>query len=150
MLDNYASQSFETKYGTSQGYEHPAAVFLPIRPPGTSRRARIVVFADSGPLLQLADATGGEDAVAQVFSHPVEGMIEGGLSRSERSRREIRGTGLNVASEFVILDYEAEPRPLPLAFGLLAIGLGSFGFIAYKVRRRKRRVVLARATIVSG
>ncbi|HEY4180263.1 MAG TPA: hypothetical protein VGM90_25650 [Kofleriaceae bacterium] len=152
MLENFASQTFETKYDgqSSSTPKQPAAVFLPLRAPATSRRAQIVLFADSGPLVQLADATGGEQAAEQLFSQPVEGMIEGRLDRSERSRKEIRGTGLNVASEFVIVDYNAKPRPLPLGLGMFALGLGALGFVGHKVRRRRRPVALARATLVSS
>lgn len=130
------------------------AVYIPLRPAGTSRTepATLVLHADSGLFLELGGAFPREqvvDAIGVELQRPLEGVVELAIDRSERRKERLRRLDLRVVDEFVTFDHGARPRPLWLALGALAVGLGGLGRIVWRVRRWRRSgpPTLPRATV---
>ena len=120
------------------------AVYIPLRPAGASRAvpATLVLHADEGLLLQLGDrypSPEDVDKAAAALALPLEGIVELALDRSERRKAKLRQLELRVADEFVTFDHGARPRPLWLALGALAVGLGGLARLIVRVRRWLRR-----------
>jgi hypothetical protein len=139
------------------GHEVPGpvrALYVPLHAPGTEGRVHVVLAIDSGPMLRSMDpaypADDAADVTAKFFAGPLEGMIERMPDRSQTSRDDIKGLGLHLVDDFLVVDHDARPRPLWLAFGVLAIGLGADTYLARRWKRRRRRAEVPRATIVSG
>jgi hypothetical protein len=132
------------QFGTETS-KRTTGMFVPMRPAGSWTRAPILVFVEG-----IDDGPGTEGWLAQTLSVPFSGLIERKLDRSQRSRREIQEIGLNVTPDFVVIDLDREPKPLPLAFGMLGVGLGALGFLGVLWKRRERNVEVPRATIVAG
>jgi hypothetical protein len=128
-------------------------LYIPLRPiDATTRRAKIVLRVDDGPLLQLgsrfatsADAKGAHEVLAR----PLEGLVEHALDSSERTRTKLQTLGLDLADDFVIVAHDERPRPLWLALGVLSIGLGGFAMIVRTWRRRRRPVAIPVARVLS-
>lgn len=142
---------------SSRGVETVVAVYIPLRSPTKpgNEPATLILAIDDGPLLALgkSHATMHQDYidswVDDVALSGLPGLIELSVDRSQRKRKRLEEIGLH-AKDFAILDYAAAPRPLPLALGVFALGLGAAGYLAYRVRRARRgRIELARARVVS-
>jgi hypothetical protein len=132
-----------------------SAVYIPLDVAGHRRgdHVSLLLHVDHGPIRRLGSSYANEldaKAAQKVLDQPLEGLVERSIDRSEKDRAELRGLGLNLAEDFVVLDYEARPRPLWLGIGVLGVGLGALAFLVRKWRRRKRPVVLARAKVVAG
>jgi hypothetical protein len=132
------------------------AVYIPLGIDGEHTgddRAKLLLRVDHGPMLRLGSRFASDrdaDAAAEALAQPLEGLVERSLDRSERDREKLRGLGLYLADEFIVIDYGARPRPLWLALGSLGIGLGALALLVRKWRRRRRPVALAKAKLVAG
>lgn len=162
-LDGCVAASDRIGIETSQRANEPegrlrdaVAVYIPLRAAGKrtgDRRVALLLRVDHGPMLRLgARYESDEDAAAaaEVLAQPIEGMIERSLDRSQRDREKLRGLGLDLADDFLIIDYGARPRPLWLGLGVLGVGLGALALLVRKWRRRARPVALAKAKLVAG
>ena len=142
-----------TKRGA--GYESEVdAVYVPLRAEHAphSAPAALVLEAEHAPFTALRTADEHAFAAAQEeLSGPIEGLIELSVDRSERSRDDLRGLDIHIAKQFAVLAYHAAPRPLWLAFGVLALGLGGLTLIIRRVRPwfRKKEPGVPRATALS-
>jgi hypothetical protein len=131
-------------------------VYIPLAARGEHTgedRAKLVLRVDHGPILRLGSRFASDrdaDAAAEALAQPLEGLVERSLDRSERDREKLRGLGLYLADDFVVIDYGARPRPLWLALGSLGVGLAAFALLVRKWRRRRRPVELAKAKLVAG
>lgn len=130
------------------------AVYIPLRPAGVSRAqpATLVLHADSGLFLELGGGFPSQqvvDAIGGELARPLEGVVELALDRSERRKEKLRQLDLRVVDEFVTFDHGARPRPLWIALGALAFGLGGLGLIIRRVRRwlRGGPATLPQATV---
>lgn len=137
--------------GVETSGTHTMAVYIPLRSPTGS--AKLILVADDGPLLALGDrlrGTSGLDAWYADAQHDgIDGLVELSVDRSARKKKEMQEIGLD-ADGSAILDEGARPRPLALALGAFALGLGAVGYLGYRVRRSRRgRVEIPRATIVT-
>jgi hypothetical protein len=154
-VDHVALEKFGPKQKSqSLDIVNPSAIYIPLLVPGAASDDRVALLlrVDSGPLLRLGERfpTDAEVAVAyDALEVPIEGLVERRLDRSERDREKIRSLGLYLADDFLIVEYGARPRPIWLAFGTLAIGIGAFTWLTRKWRRRKRPPELAKARVVS-
>lgn len=113
--------------------------------------AKLVLRVDHGALLRVSSqyATDADFRAAQEeLAHPLEGLVERALDRSERTRTKIRELGFHLADDFVVVDYRATPRPLALALGVLGLGLAALALLVRKWRRRRRPVVIPTAKLV--
>lgn len=131
------------------------AVYLPLSVAGKPRyeRVTLVLRADHGPLLRLGARMPSDreaEAARDELARPIEGLVERSLDRSARDRDKLRELGLNLADDFIIIDYEARPRPLWLGLGILGAGLGALALLVRRWRRRVRPATLARAKVVAG
>lgn len=137
-------------------YSTADAVYVPLRPSDAQpngERIALLLRVDHGPILRLGaryasdrDADAAEEALAQ----PIEGLVERSLDRSARDREKLRGLGLYLADDFVVIDYGERPRPLWLGLGSFGVGLGALALLVRKWRRRKRPVELAKAKLIAG
>lgn len=129
----------------AEGRQRTTGVFVPMRTAGSWMRAPILLYIEG-----VDDGPNTAEWVAQTFSRPIEGLIERKLDRSHRSWKEIQDIGLNVSTDFVIIDLWKTPKPLPVAFGMLALGLSAFGALGVMWKRRRRDPEVPRATLVAG
>lgn len=156
VSSNIGIESFQPENAPRDTFGTADAVYIPLGVAGEHTgddRAAIVLHVDHGPMLRLGSRFADDrdaDAAQQVLNQPLEGLVERKLDRSERDREKLRGLGLYLADDFVVIDYGARPRPLWLALGSLGIGLGAFGLLVRKWRRRRRPVALAKAKLVAG
>jgi hypothetical protein len=156
VSSNIGIETFQPDNAPKGLSKNADAVYIPLGVAGEhtgDERARLLLRVDHGPMLRLGarfasdkDADAAEDALAG----PLEGLVERKLDRSERDREKLRGLGLFLADDFVVIDYGARPRPLWLALGSLGVGLGAFALLVRKWRRRRRPVELAKAKLVAG
>lgn len=132
------------------------AVYIPLTVGGKrtgEHGIALLLRADHGPLLRLgARYPSDQDTAAaqELLAQPIEGMIERSLDRSQRDREKLRGLGLDLAEDFLIIDYGARPRPLWLGLGVLGLGFGALALLVRKWRRRARPIALAKAKVVAG
>lgn len=132
----------------------PTAIYIPLRPLGASRAkaATLVLHSESALFLELGRGVPSQQVVDEIgaeLSGRLEGVVELAVDRSERRKERLRRLDLLIAEDFVTFDHGARPRPLWLALGALACGLGGLGLIVRRVRRwlRGGRVTLPRATV---
>lgn len=128
-------------------------IYIPLRATGIdSGRVKLVLFADHGRLLALADKLASDaqvQAALAAFDHPIEGMRQDALDMSHRDREELQTLHMHLADDFAVIALDARPRPLWLSAGVLGLGLAASGLIVRRRRRRKKPVDLARARIVT-
>jgi hypothetical protein len=131
--------------------DRPSVVYIPLRSPSGS--AKLILTADEDPLRSLGDrlsqgSDGLDEWLRDAQRNGIPGLLELSVDRSARKKKEMQEIGLDAESS-AILDYGAAPRPLALALGAFALGLGAVGYLAYRVRRsRRNRIELPRATLV--
>jgi hypothetical protein len=134
----------------------PEAVYVPLyadQAAADHERATLLLRVDHGPLLRLAARLPTEaevQAIAEVFARPIDGLIERSIDRSERDREELRQLGIYLAEDFIVVDYDARPRPLWLALLVLAVGLGALALLVRTWQRRRRPADLPKAKLVAG
>ena len=128
-------------------------VYVPLRPAGAEPgRVKLVLFADHGKLLWIADRLATDAQVqeaADVFAHPLEGMRQDSLDMSHRDREDLATLHMHLADDFAVIALDARPRPLGLSGGVLGLGRGACGLLARRRRRRQKPVELAKARVVS-
>lgn len=144
----------QTDTPRSDKVSSPTAIYIPLRPIGASRvkAATLVLHSESARFLELGRRFPSQQVVDEIgveLSGPLEGVVELAVDRSERRKERLRRLELLIADDFVTFDYGARPRPLWLALGALACGLGGLGLIVRRVRRwlRNGRAKLPRATV---
>jgi hypothetical protein len=127
-------------------------VYVPLRPAGAEPgRVKLVLFADHGKLLWIADKLATDAQVqeaADVFAHPLEGMRQDSLDMSHRDREDLVTLHMHLADDFAVIALDARPRPLWLSGGVLGLGVGACGLLARRRRRRRKPVELAKATLL--
>jgi hypothetical protein len=126
----------------STGGLRPTAVYIPLRPPqhDALSRAKLILVIDRGPLLALGEKNASDDVYEPWIRDVrggVTGLVELGVDRSERKKQELRDVGLNTVGDPALLVNGASPRPLWLALAALAAGLGAFGYLGMRFRRRQ-------------
>lgn len=156
-LDHIAVETFERRSADQRETSHAdvQAVYVPLGVAGGQPvdSHALVLRVDQGPILRLASRFPSErdaSAVDEVFARPLEGLVERSLDRSERDRTKLRGLGLRLADDFLVVDHGARPRPLWLGLASLTVGLGALWLLVRAWRRRERSVALARARVVTG
>ena len=163
-FNNMGVEAQESK--RNEADHDPTAVYIPLRPEGVaSGSARLVVRSEDAGLRRLVSRSYGaeregrdpspEDAradeAATSLEDSVEGVVELAVDRSAQKKAELRRLGIRLANDFAIIAHGERPRPLWLAAGVFAIGLGGLGLIVRRIRRRRRhQTSLARATVVAG
>ncbi|HEY4178960.1 MAG TPA: hypothetical protein VGM90_19065 [Kofleriaceae bacterium] len=130
------------------------AVYIPLRAKGTNGgKTKAVLLAERQPFLSVANAEAPEAelvAFEAEMKRPLVGLVERRLDRSETNRDMIRGLGLHLADDFVVVDLDATPRPLWFAFGVLAAGLAGASWLVRWWRRREPPKTIPRAVLRSG
>jgi hypothetical protein len=142
----------ETVQRKGSTIEEQTGVYIPLRPAGAEpTRVKLVLFADHGKLLWIADKLATDAQVrdaAQVFAAPLEGMRRDSLDMSHRDREDLETLHMHLDKDFAVIALDARPRPLWLGGGTLGLGLGACGLLARRRRRRKTPVELAKATLI--
>jgi hypothetical protein len=129
------------------------AVYVPLRAAqgSTEARTQILLSSDDADMLGLGAQFGGTvgDAVVTELSTAVEGLVESGLSLSQRRKADLAKLNLRLADDFVIVDRGDRPRALWFALGELALGLGALYLLVRRYRRWSRagQSPLPRATL---
>lgn len=89
------------------------------------------------------------DALVAKLSTSVEGLVESGLSLSQRRKADLARLDLRLDDDFVIVDRGERPRPLWFAIGELVLGINALALLVRRIRRwlRGGRSPLPRATL---
>ncbi|MDB4960957.1 MAG: hypothetical protein JWP01_956 [Myxococcales bacterium] len=154
-VPDYDHMGVETQTRKHDTVGRVTTVFIPLHAVGAPRMGdnKLVVAITEGAMLDLgerypSDAT--FEYATEQLTQRFEGMVELGVDRSERDRSELRGLGMELGSEFSIVEHDARPRPLWLSLGVLAVGGAGLLLIGRRLRRwlRNGPVPLAKATIV--
>jgi hypothetical protein len=120
-------------------------VYVPVRPLGEDKGATHIVVerddSDIRELVALGNAAGEKNPVVQrvakSFDEPVEGVVKFGIDLSDKDRNQLKGLGLGLADDFVIIERGSTPK---LALGALVFALGLLGpgFVVFRLVRKRR------------
>ncbi|CAN5906051.1 hypothetical protein BH11MYX2_BH11MYX2_35250 [soil metagenome] len=155
--DGIGTESEETReVGESGNYKRrTTTVYIPLRAAGADPevKTKAVLLADREPFLSIVNAEAPEssrDAFEKEIRRPLVGIVERRLDRSETNRDLMRGLGLHLTDDFVVVDLEATPRPLWFAFGVLAAGIAAAAWLVRWWRSRVPKKTIPRAVLHAG
>jgi len=96
---------------------------------------------DIRDLVALGNAAGEKNPVVQrvakSFDEPVEGTVKFGMDLSDKDQKQLKGLGLGLADDFVIIDRGQTPR-LALGLGVFCLGLLGPAFVVFRLVRKRR------------
>ena len=126
-------------------------IYIPLRPSAEPlRKAALLLASSQDNLLRLGEIPKEyRRNAAHALTGPIEGILELPSDRRADDREMLQHLHLDLSPDFAVLDYDARPRPLWIALGVLAVGLGGLSLLVFWFRqhRRNRPQGLARAVI---
>lgn len=139
-------------YFQKKGEDKYTSVYMPLRPAGeTGGPTHIAVKFEDKELLAVVYALehgqsrpSGFDRVTAQLLEPTQGLVQFGLSMSDKDRDQLEGLGLGLADDFVIIDNGSKPN-LTAGLIVLFLGLGVAGALAWFVIMTLRERKAARA-----
>jgi hypothetical protein len=129
---------------TGNKYNH---IYLPLRPVGDDQSGptNIVVKRSDETICNVVWGLEhgekrpiGFDRLMMDLGKPTEGLVEFGLSLSDKERNELAALGLGLTKDYVLIDDARQPQ---LAAGLimLVIGLAGLGVLGWLIVRQLRK-----------
>jgi hypothetical protein len=122
-------------------------VYIPLRPEGASAAGapHLVVERDDDAFIELvaraehgaAETT--SDQIVHMLDEPVDGLVQIGLSLSDKRQQELRGLRLGLDHDFAIIERGAKPTSPWLGIGVIALAAGVCAWVIVGFVRRRRR-----------